>query len=921
MPIPLHRALVLTALPVEYAAVQAHLENLVEEEHDDGDVYQCGQFQTNGQAWEIGIVKMGMGNPNAAQETERAIGHFKPEVVLFVGVAGGLKDVELGDVVVATKVYGYHSGKADEDFKTRPDLGLPNHRIFKRASAEADKPDWLQRIKSPDTEATPKVLLGAIAAGEQVVTPEVSASYQLIKQSYGDALAVEMESYGFFKAAHARSGLEALAVRGISDLVEGKAEADKHGSQPRAASHAAAFAFEVLAKLKLPPKNGDVEIIEVIREVPPVEPIHSTLPNQPCFFGRQKELASIAEAIAPDARTWGALIDGPGGIGKTALAVQAGHSASDKQFPLKLFLSAKVRELTPQGEQPLPDSMLLDFQELLKELARELNEPNIERVNADERARIIKSALANRHALLVIDNVETFPEAERGRLYQFLACLPNSCKAIVTSRRRSDIDARAIRLDRLLEKEALEFIAELAHNNRHLHKTTDSERRQLYVHTHGNPLLIRWVVGQLGRDGSQCRTINDACVFLDNAPPGNDPLEYVFGDLLDTFTDSEAAVLAALTHFTGFAKLQWLTDLTGLAAAVARTALEDLADRALLVADAEAKNFLLPRYAATYIRRKRPEVVAKTGERLVDQVYALVVENGYQNYGRFALLEAEWSRFAAALPLFTQGDNERLQTVCEALVFFLQFSGRWDAALQLLAEAETQALLVKDFARACFLADWMGIFYYALGETEALLVLSNRYNGYWHQPGFGAEEQTSALKLRGKSFELKQEYPAAVAAYTESLNLQRSLTAGSRSVGIALFFLAKAERLQGNLTQAEQHLNEALLIGRKNQDEESIAANIGQLAELALAKKQWSKAETLANEALERLKKLGRQDHIGINCRSLALALLAQNRHEPALPLAQRAVDILTRLRMPNELEQARAALNSCIGKTDTPLA
>src|SRR6266536_5286946 len=47
--------------------------------------------------------------------------------------------------------------------------------------------------------------------------------------------------------------------------------------------------------------------------------VQSNLPRLPYFFGREDELAQIAEALAPDARGWGMLIDGPGGIGKTAL--------------------------------------------------------------------------------------------------------------------------------------------------------------------------------------------------------------------------------------------------------------------------------------------------------------------------------------------------------------------------------------------------------------------------------------------------------------------------------------------------------------------------------------------------------------------------------------------------------------------------
>src|SRR5437764_686429 len=75
----------------------------------------------------------------------------------------------------------------------------------------------------------------------------------------------------------------------------------------------------------------------------------SSLPVQPFFFGRDKELAIIAEAILPDSRTWGVLIDGEGGIGKTALAVRAGHLAPAGRYPRKIFLSAKNRELTAAG--------------------------------------------------------------------------------------------------------------------------------------------------------------------------------------------------------------------------------------------------------------------------------------------------------------------------------------------------------------------------------------------------------------------------------------------------------------------------------------------------------------------------------------------------------------------------------------------
>jgi hypothetical protein len=219
------------------------------------------------------------------------------------------------------------------------------------------------------------------------------------------------------------------------------------------------------------------------------------------------------------------LIDGPGGIGKTALAVRAGYLAPTEHYPRKIFLSAKVRELTPAGEQKLEDYMLPNFMVLLSELAQELGERDLARTPENERANTLRRALAEQRALLVIDNVETFDERERNRLYQFLSRLPGGCKAIVTSRRRSDVDARAIRLDRLEQRDALALLAELAKSNRHLAAAGEQERQTLYEVSGGNPLLLRWTVGQLGRPGSQCRTVAEACEYLKNAPKDNDPLE------------------------------------------------------------------------------------------------------------------------------------------------------------------------------------------------------------------------------------------------------------------------------------------------------------------------------------------------------------------------------------------------------------
>ncbi|MGB0388076.1 MAG: effector-associated domain 2-containing protein [Ardenticatenaceae bacterium] len=242
------RAVILTALAVEYMAVRRHLSDLKEEIHPRGTIYERGTFWAKGQRWEVSLVEIGPGNPQAALEAERAIGHLEPSVLFFVGVAGGIKDVRLGDVVAANKIMSYEFGKAEKTFRSRADGGLLSYHLVQRARAKGRKNDWLQRLGDSAPNRTPRVFVGPIAAGEKVVGSTESPIWERLRATYGDVLAVEMEGYGVLRAANASSDVKALVIRGISDLIEGKSEADAAGWQEIASHHASAFAFEVLAK-------------------------------------------------------------------------------------------------------------------------------------------------------------------------------------------------------------------------------------------------------------------------------------------------------------------------------------------------------------------------------------------------------------------------------------------------------------------------------------------------------------------------------------------------------------------------------------------------------------------------------------------------------------------------------------------------
>jgi nucleoside phosphorylase/glycosyltransferase involved in cell wall biosynthesis len=172
------------------------------------------------------------GNLTAAVAAANMLQQFRPDFVALIGIAGGLRDVAVGDVVISSEIVYYEPAKIST-------AGIdPRYRIVGLT------PPWvasLLRNFSGDV-ALPRVHVGPVASGEKIITsPE---SVRDLIGIWGRPLAIEMEAAGVAEAVGASGrNIPLVVIRGIADVLDGSKH--RHG----AADLAAKAALDVAAEL------------------------------------------------------------------------------------------------------------------------------------------------------------------------------------------------------------------------------------------------------------------------------------------------------------------------------------------------------------------------------------------------------------------------------------------------------------------------------------------------------------------------------------------------------------------------------------------------------------------------------------------------------------------------------------------------
>ncbi len=218
------------------------------------------------------------------------------------------------------------------------------------------------------------------------------------------------------------------------------------------------------------------------------------LPRRPYFVGREHELKTILQSLQPNSRTFIIGIEGIGGIGKSALAIEVSYLCIENDlFESVIWISAKESILTLHGIEPvIPEAKTLS--DILITIGTNLGNPTIGNLAMKDQIHRAYNLLSKRSTLLILDNFESLSKLEQRDILDFLRNSPMTLKVIITSRERVS-EGQIIRLQGLSFEES-NALLDWEARQKHIHLTRDQSKYLIDL-TGGLPLALLWVQGQI----------------------------------------------------------------------------------------------------------------------------------------------------------------------------------------------------------------------------------------------------------------------------------------------------------------------------------------------------------------------------------------------------------------------------------------
>lgn len=201
------------------------------------------------------IVKTGIGKVNATMTAAFLLQRFRPERVIFTGIAGGIHpDLNPGDIVIGQQTLQYDFGQFTNEGlqtgKTRNPINRELNPLFFPADSllliTAQAAAQTTEFKKMENQAkAPRIITGTIVTGDLFVTSETKVN-ELRMRFNADA--TEMEGAAVAQLCWQQQ-VPCLILRSMSDKADSKARESVDNFKKTASYNSARLLINMLSKL------------------------------------------------------------------------------------------------------------------------------------------------------------------------------------------------------------------------------------------------------------------------------------------------------------------------------------------------------------------------------------------------------------------------------------------------------------------------------------------------------------------------------------------------------------------------------------------------------------------------------------------------------------------------------------------------
>jgi predicted ATPase/class 3 adenylate cyclase len=627
-----------------------------------------------------------------------------------------------------------------------------------------------------------------------------------------------------------------------------------------------------LKDLRQPKHLYQLIIAGLPSDFPPLKSLDASPNNLPSqltsFVGREQEIAEAKQLLSE-----GRLVTftGPGGSGKTRLALQLASEVLDR------FHSVFFVALAPISDPGLVASTI----------AKTLNVPEVAGRSILES---LKEYLQSKSMLLLLDNFEQVISA--ASLVSELLSVCGKLKILVTSREALRVSGERIytvpplTVPNFIQMPSLEALSQNA-------------AIKLFIQR------AQAVKPDFTLTRDTAPAIAEICARLDGLPLAIE-LAAARIKLL-----SPSAMLSRLEH-----RLQFLTGGARDLPARQQTLRNAIAWSYDLLDENEQKLFQRLSVFVGGCTVEAVEAVVRestAGLFLLDQLGSLLDKSlvreteGHNREPRFLMLGM--LREFGLEQLEASGERERIRR-CHA-EFYLSLAEGAEASLERAEQIQWMDRMEQEHDNLRAALEWSKT---AEGAGELCLRLAGTLGYFWEVRGHFSEgrERLSAIltmdvaqartaartKLLARAAELayrQSDYAATVAFAEECLEICRQLD-DRQGIASALIKLGNADTEAGDYASASEHLGEALMIWRERDDQHGIARALISLGWVSIRSGDYLLANALLEEALALSRELGDTRSMGFELSGLGEVALRQGDHARATQLLEESLELRRQL-------------------------